>query len=81
MMSKYSSPAPLLYRKSDRQAAMAIICLVIALLCLSVGVFITNPESIVAIIFLVLGILFGLAMIIFFVRYAYYAKQEQKNGS
>lgn len=60
---------------------MAIICLVIALLCLTVGVFITDPRSIVAMIFLALGLLFGLAMIIFFFRYAYYAKQEEKNES
>ena len=60
---------------------MAIICLVISLLCLSIGVFVTSPESIVAMIFLALGILFGLAMIIFFFRYAHYVKQEQKNRS
>ena len=68
-------------QKSDQQAALAIICLVISLLCLTIGVFLTNPESIVALIFLALGILFGLAMIIFFVRYASYAKQEEKNRS
>lgn len=68
-------------QKSDQQAALAIICLVISLLCLTIGVFLTNPESIVALIFLALGILFGLAMIIFFVRYAHYAKQEEKHRS
>lgn len=68
-------------QKSDRQAALAIICLVISLLCLTVGVFLINPESIVALIFLALGLLFGLAMIIFFVRYAHYAKQEEKHRS
>lgn len=80
MMSKSSPPTQLVYRKSDQQAAMALSCLVIALLCLTVGVFITNPESIIGIFFFVLGILFGLAMIIFFFRYAYYIKREQKNA-
>jgi hypothetical protein len=81
MMSKASPPSESLLRKSDQQAAMAIICLVISLLCLTVGVFLVSPESIIALVFLALGLLFGLAMIIFFIRFAYYVKQEKNNGS
>lgn len=80
-MMSTSFPSQSMAQKSDKQAALAIICLVISLLCLTVGVFITNPESIVALVFLALGMLFGLAMILFFVRYASCAKQEQKSAS
>jgi len=75
-MSKPLPPSVLLPRKSDQQAAKALICLVISLLCLTVGVFFGNPASISGIVFLALGLLFGLAMVIFFWRFAYYAKQE-----
>lgn len=64
------------FEKANRYGAIALVCLSIALLCFSVGIFSINPESVFGLIFLVLGIIAVLSSYVFFALYGHYSKKQ-----
>jgi lipopolysaccharide export LptBFGC system permease protein LptF len=78
-MSKTPIQTKSAFQKSNRYSAAALVCLSLALLCLGIGVFITGPRSVAAIVFLCIGLLFVLCYIICFVLYSSYSHKEQRS--
>ena len=62
--------------KANRYGAIALVCLSIALLCFSVGIFSATPESIFGFIFLGIGIIAVLSSYVFFALYGHFSKQQ-----
>ena len=64
------------FQKANGYCARAIICLSIAMLFFGVGVFGTNPESVLGIIALCIGLVFVLASYVFFALYGRYSNAQ-----
>ncbi len=68
-------------QKSDRYCALALICLVFALVSLGVGVFVGSPTGVIGIVFLCLGVLLMLGCIVCFALYSYYGRNAVRQIS
>jgi lipopolysaccharide export LptBFGC system permease protein LptF len=64
------------FEKANHYGAIALVFLTIALTCFSVGVFSANPESVLGIVFLILGIIFVLTSYVFFALYGHFSKKQ-----
>jgi uncharacterized membrane protein len=62
--------------KANRYGAIALVCLSIALVCFSVGIFSANPETVFGLIFLGLGIIAVLSSYVFFALYSHFSKKQ-----
>ena len=64
------------FKKANRYGAIALMCLSIAITCFSVGIFSANPESILGILFLGIGIIAVLLSYVFFALYGHFSKKH-----
>lgn len=64
------------FQKANHYGALALVFLSLAITCFGVGVFSANPESILGIIFLCLGIIFVLSSYVYFALYNHYSKKH-----
>ena len=64
------------FQKANHYGAIALVCLNLALVCFSVGIFSSNPESVLGIIFLCFGIIFVLSSYVNFALYGHFSKKH-----
>jgi hypothetical protein len=69
---------PALIQKSNRYCAYALIFFSLALVTLSIGVFIDGPTSAFGILSACVGVIFMLCCIVCFVLYSYYLRKAEK---
>ena len=68
-------------RRSDRNGAAGLSCLILATFLLSVVVFTFAPMSYAGLASVALGILCMLACIFFFIRYGLFLKREEREAN
>lgn len=64
------------FQKASHYGAIALVCLSLAIACVSIGVFTANPESVLGFIFLGIGIIFVLSSYVNFALYNHYSKKH-----
>lgn len=64
------------FKKANRYGAMALVCLSIALTSFSVGIFSANPESVLGLVFLCIGIISVLISYVYFALYGHFSKKH-----
>ncbi len=64
------------FQKANHYGAIALVCLSLAIVCFSIGIFSANPESIFGLIFLCLGIISVLSSYVFFALFSHFSKKQ-----